>query len=323
MIAWEFSPIAQQSNRRAVQSHPGRIARRLLGLAFSCLLAGFVPAVANAESAECLKVVTHNVWYGFTKKPAPRHEQWRQWLQTEAPDVVCLQELNGYTPDKLAADAAAWGHKHSVLLKTDGFPTGITSNRPIHDVRRLQTGFHHGLLRCRIGAIWFYVIHFDPSDFQHRIEEAELLWIDIATLPGAEPQIVLAGDFNGFSPADKNHYDSDDRLVPFFRQLDARIDDDRNLNDGRLDYGGIQAILDRGFLDVVAARRTPGEEFIGTFPTPLVNDVDHGSSRRLDYIFVSANLADRVTEAAIIRTEQTEMLSDHLPVTATLRLGDQ
>jgi len=146
---------------------------------------------------------------------------------------------------------------------------------------------------------------------------------DIATLPGAEPQIVLAGDFNGFSPADRNHYDSDERLVPFFRQLDARIADDRNLNDGRLDYGGIQTILDGGFVDVVAARRTPGEGFIGTFPTPLVNDADHGSSRRLDYIFVSTNLADRVTKAAIIRTEQTEMLSDHLPVTATLRLADQ
>src|SRR6056297_2635134 len=86
---------------------------------------------AGAESPAELKVITHNVWYGFTKKGQPRHDQWLQWMAAQQPDVVALQELNGYTAEKLATDANSWGHSHSVLLKEEGFPTGITSRYPI------------------------------------------------------------------------------------------------------------------------------------------------------------------------------------------------
>ncbi len=143
-------------------------------------------------------------------------------MKAQMPDVVCLQELNGYSAEKLAADAAFWGHDHSELLKTDGFPTGITSRYPIHHVERLRDGFHHGLLRCQIEGVWFYVIHFHPSNFARRIEEAALLNQDVVKLPEQNPRIVLAGDFNGFSPADKAHYDQDTHLVPFFRGLIRR-----------------------------------------------------------------------------------------------------
>lgn len=275
------------------------------------------PAVA--ASGPALKILTHNVWYGFTRKPQPRHDQWLVWVREQAADVVVLQELNGYTPERLAEEAASWGHSYSELLKQDGFATGITSRYPISDVQRLRDGFHHGLLRGRIQAVWFYVIHFHPSNFARRIAEAGLLEADIKSLPDPAPAIVLAGDFNGFSPADKAHYDQDAELIRFFERLDQRDSNARNLNAGRMDYGGIEAILAQGFVDTVAHFRGPDGPFVGTFPAALVNDEDHGTDRRLDYIFVSPNLLPRVESAAILRDERTEQLSDHLPVTATLR----
>jgi gluconolactonase len=286
-----------------------------LGVALS---RGEEPQVARKDEPTVpLKIVTHNVWYGFTRKPEPRYENWRRWMAAQSPDVVSLQELNGYTPERLAADGAAWGHAHSVLLKTDGFPTGITSRYPITDVRRIREGMHHGLLRCRIRGLWFYVIHFHPSNFARRIEEAAILQADIAALPDTDPQIVLAGDFNGFSPADRERYDADEKLVEFFQMLDLR-DTARNLNGGRIDYGGIEAIERLGFVDLIARRRTAATPFVGTFPTRLVSDENHGTERRLDYIFVSPNLLPRVTEAAILSDAETQTLSDHIPVTATL-----
>ncbi|MFN9037983.1 MAG: endonuclease/exonuclease/phosphatase family protein, partial [Planctomyces sp.] len=216
--------------------------RRLLLSVLFCTCVSPVHAQAP-DGPETLTVITHNVWYGFTKKGEPRHGEWLRWMAAQAPDVVSLQELNGYTAERLASDARAWGHAHSVLLKQDGFPTGITSRYPISDVRILRDGFHHGLLRCRIQGLWFYVIHFHPSNFERRIAEAGLLAADVASLPEADPRILLAGDFNGFSPADRSHYDSDARLVPFFQQLDARNPGAKNLNNGRMDYGGIEAIL--------------------------------------------------------------------------------
>ncbi len=283
--------------------------------------AGGRPLIADEPSADRVKFITHNVWYGFTKKPDPRRERWRAWMAAEAPDVVALQELNGFTPETLAADASSWGHQHSALLKEDGFPTGITSRFPIHDVVRIREGFHHGLLRCRIEGLWIYVIHFHPSNYDHRSREAARLAKYIASLPGAAPQILLAGDFNGPSPLDRVHYTQDTQLIPFFTRLDEENPQARNLNAGRLDYGGLQAILDQGFVDVVSLSQEADALFAGTFPSQLVRDEDHGTSRRIDYIFVSPNLREHVESAAILHNATTDMLSDHLPVTTTLRLG--
>jgi exodeoxyribonuclease-3 len=288
------------------------------------LLAVAVPnakAQAVDPAAQTLKIVSHNVWYGFTKKPEPRHADWLLWIKEQAADIVVLQELNEYTPTRLAQEAATWGHSHSELLKEDGFATGITSRFPLNDVKRLRDGFHHGLLRCQIQGIWVYVIHFHPSNFARRIEEARLLAEDIKTLPKAEPRIVLAGDFNGFSPLDQAHYDQDEQLVPFFQMLDQRDPNARNLNAGKMDYGGIEAIHAQGFIDAIAHFRDPKASFAGTFPTRLVSDEDHGPDRRLDYIFVSPNLLPRVQRAEILRNETTELLSDHIPITATIDLS--
>jgi exodeoxyribonuclease-3 len=126
--------------------------RRLLLFVLFCTCVSPLPGQAP-DSPETLTVVTHNVWYGFTKKGEPRHAEWLRWMAAQAPDVVSLQELNGYTAERLASDAKAWGHSHSVLLKQDGFPTGITSRYPISDVRILRDGFHHGLLRLSLTHI--------------------------------------------------------------------------------------------------------------------------------------------------------------------------
>lgn len=285
-----------------------------------CLILGTVVNGEEKESPESLKIVTHNVWYGFTKKPEPRYSNWRRWMSSQAPDVVSLQELNDYTAEKLSEDAKSWGHQYSALLKDDGFATGITSRYPISDIMRIRDGMHHGLLRCRIAGIWFYVIHFHPSNFARRIEEAALLKADVESLPEPNPQIVLAGDFNGFSPADRPQYDQDTQLVGFFEMLDQRDNKARNLNEGRLDYGGLEAILEQKYVDTVAHFREEGEPFVGTFPSPLVSDENHGTDRRLDYIFVSPGLLPKVESAQILRDAATEGLSDHFPVSTTLRL---
>ena len=144
-----------------------------------CVILGQFANAEENESPASLKIVTHNVWYGFTKKSEPRYSNWKRWMASQAPDVVSLQELNEYTSEKLSEDAKSWGHQYSALLKEDGFATGITSRYPISDVKRIREGMHHGLLRCRIQGIWFYVIHSHPSNFARRMEEAALFFIFI------------------------------------------------------------------------------------------------------------------------------------------------
>ncbi len=292
---------------------------RLLLFVLSCCGASCSWLRGNDSDVEQIKIITHNVWYGFTKKAEPRYEDWQAWMAAQHPDVVSLQELNGYSPDKLAENAKAWGHSYSVLLKTEGFPTGITSRFPITDVKRIFTGMHHGLLRCRIRGLWFYVIHLHPSNYQRRIEEANILLEDIRSLPDSDPRVVLAGDFNGFSPADSTEYDRDSALIDFFQMLDKR-DKAMNLNEGKIDYSCMETLLSASFVDVVDRVRDNTEPFVGTFPTRLVSEENHGSERRIDYVLVSSNLVEQVANAKLLRDSDTEQLSDHIPVTATIEI---
>ncbi|MGV2335918.1 MAG UNVERIFIED_CONTAM: hypothetical protein LVR18_17975 [Planctomycetaceae bacterium] len=126
-----------------------RLSAQSLCLGICLLLVNLLSSLPSASADEqprTLRLVTHNVYYGFTKRGEPRYGEWKRWMAAQAPDIVSLQELNAYTSEKLSADAASWGHAHSVLLKPDGFSTGITSRYPISDVRLLRDGFHHGLL---------------------------------------------------------------------------------------------------------------------------------------------------------------------------------
>ena len=279
--------------------------------------------LGQTEQSQVLKVITHNVWYGFTKEPEPRHGEWKQWMARQSPDVVSLQELNGFSQKDLAEDAESWGHSYSEILKKGGFPTGVTSRYPISHVHRLQEGFHRGLLRCQIRDIWFYVVHFHPSNYKERIEEAGLLKQDVMSLPGESPRVLLAGDFNAFSPEDEYHYGKDSKLISFFQQLDSTKSAARNLNNGAIDYGAIEAVLGQGFIDVVASQRAVDSPYVGTHPTRLIDDKDHGPDRRIDYIFVSPSLQESVLSAGVLRDAMTELLSDHIPVVAVIDMAKE
>ena len=274
--------------------------------------------VAYSAAGERLRVVSYNVWYGFTKVPE-RKADYLAWMKAQEPDVVSLQELNGYTADKLKADASVWGHEYSAILKEDGFATGITSRFPIEDVKRFREGFHHGLLRARIKGIYFYVIHLHPSNWEVRAREADLILADIAALPKGVGA-VLVGDFNTFSSADKAHY-AHGKLEPFFAKRDKAYGE-KNLRDGKLDYSVIAKFTDSGLVDLDHSKRGEGYRFTGSFPTKIEKPGDHGEARRLDYVFASSSLAKGVTRAEVVADETTWKLSDHLPVIVEMGGGE-
>ena len=280
---------------------------------FLILFLAIIP-ISSTCASNHLRVLSYNVWYGFTKVPE-RKKNFLNWMKAQNPDLVSLQELNGYTADKLKADAAAWRHPHSAILKEDGFPTGITSRFPIEEVRRFREGFHHGLLRARIKGIYYYVIHLHPGNWEIRGREADLILADIAELP-KDAQVALVGDFNTFSKTDERHY-MKTRLEPFFAARDTKYKE-KNLRDGKLDYSVIRKFTAAGLIDLEHSKRRAGYLFTGSFPTKIKKPGDHGEARRLDYVFASPSLAKRVTRVEIIADDTTWILSDHLPMIVEL-----
>jgi len=278
------------------------------------LMEALAESVTSLDRKKSTRILSYNVWYGFTKKPE-RKPTWLKWMAEQKPDIVALQELNGYTPEQLKKDATAWDHSHSALLKEEGFPTGLTSRTPITEVQRTLEGFHHGLLRCRTGDYIVYVIHFHPSNWEFRIREAELLLADVAKLPAADREkVVFIGDFNGFSPLEKDHLEKGGELAKFFGRLDEAGGRQKNLNAGKLDYAGIQAFHNADYVDLIHHYLNADSPYPGTFPTDLRPDEDMGRDRRLDYVFVSKSLAKKAKNATVPRDKTTALLSDHYPV---------
>jgi len=266
------------------------------------------------QTSPNLRIISYNVWYGFTEVPE-RKKTWIKWMNEQHPDVVSLQELNGYTDQKLAEDAKSYGHAYSALLKEEGFPTGITSRYPIEDIQRILEGFHHGLMRVRIQGIYIYVIHLHPSNWETRKAEINQILQDINELP-PDSKVILAGDFNTFSPLDSVYY-RHGRLEPFFNNRDL-LYGEKNMNSGKLDYSVIQDVMNFGLIDLEATMRDSSFSFSGSFPTLIEKEGEHGDQRRLDYVFVSKNLAGKITNAKIFATDTTLILSDHLPVVVDL-----
>ncbi len=293
-----------------------KIVLTVLIFIFSILYSCNSTKKSGNQNSENLKIISYNVWYGFTLVPE-RKDAWISWMKEQNPDMVSLQELNEYTQEKLAEDAKTYGHNFSVLLKEEGFPTGITSRFPIKEIVKITEGFHHGLLRVKIQGIYFYVIHLHPSNWLTRKKEIDLIMQDIGQLP-RESQVILAGDFNTFSPLDEVYY-SHGKLEPFFTERDL-LYNEKNLNNGKLDYSVIQKVMDRGFVDLEASFRTKSYKFFGTFPTLVEKVGVHGEQRRLDYIFTSKDLADKVIRAEIVASDTSLILSDHLPVVVELKL---
>ena len=229
-----------------------------------CLLPFQLFPKAKKEGSE-LRVLSYNVWYGFTKQPE-RKKKWLEYVSSLKPDVVSLQELNSYTEEKLAEDARAWGHPHSVLLKTKGFPTGITSvfrSRKSHVLWRVspwfafvQNGWDSGLCNSSSSRHW-----------QIRHREVDLLTRELAKRNPSE-KILLAVTSTPFHRETANNIKKR-RHDSFFRRLDKRWKSNRNLREDQLDYTHLEKIEKAGFIDLVAGKRTG---FLGTFPTKTVRE---------------------------------------------------
>ena len=253
-------------------------------------------------------VITYNVLVGFGDQRGetqylPGNERKRmaaQWLAEQAPDVVAFQELNGYTEEQLRKEAATWGHPHAVLLKKSAYFVGLTSKEPITVVERHLEGMVHGLLHCRTSGIDFFVAHLSPHKYKHRQKEVEMILQRVTKAMEADAPVIVLGDLNALSPQDKKLLD-ETKLVEMYRRWEEKYDSHKNLNNGKLDFTVVGALLRAGLIDVCVKHRGEGETLLYA---------------RIDYILADPNLAKRCIRAERVVNEKMSKLSDHYPVVA-------
>ncbi|EAZ81654.1 endonuclease/exonuclease/phosphatase family protein [Algoriphagus machipongonensis] len=282
-----------------------------------------IQQIAYSQEAEkSLKVMTYNIWNGFDwGKDSARQENLIQWVKTQNPDVLALQELCAYDVDKLKKDAAKWGHPYVQILKEKGYPTALTSKKPINLIEKNVDNFWHGLLHVQTFGIDFYVVHLSPSDADTRLREAQQIKTRIQEQ--ASDQYIILGDFNSYSPFDAYWLESKSDLRT--KMSEEKNEKYSNLRLGEFDYAPMSEFLSIPAIDVSLGKVDSEESY--TFPTPaLVGLYDQTAESilenrvRIDYILASPTLAQACSQVEIFNQGIPETLSDHYPMMAVFQI---
>ncbi len=271
-----------------------------------------------------MKVISYNILNGFDwGKDPDREVKMAAWINEQKPDVVALQELCGFTAEKLAEFAGKWGHNYSIILKTEGYPVGLTSNKPIEVKEKLRKDLWHGMLHCKTWNTDFFVVHLSPSDWKFRKKEAEIITQKIKECCTENDLYIVLGDFNAVSPFDADFNKNNPYQLERYRKSDQKNKKYQNLRDGEYDYSVISQFLSLGLTDVCYRFLNPDNRT--SFPTPinvpkwLTAEEMKVTKHRIDFILVSPPLAAKCMDAKIFNGKENDYLSDHYPVMAVFK----
>ena len=266
-------------------------------------------AGTDAE-ADTLKIVSYNILEGMKLDSDNNYENFVKWVTSQNPDILALEEANGFTDASLLELARRWGHAYAAIsLKSDDrFPVALTSKYPIQVVSKITKDVSHGCIHARVAGVNIVVLHLwpqaytrpgsaEPDGNAYRLHEIRTYIDSTLHKYPEETEWLMMGDFNAPSPLDA-------------QDLPTGMD---------FNYAVHQAILDSGYKDAV---RFLNNKFMRSTPT-LYNGWKGGTAkdkgRRIDFIYGSLPVVRNLIEARSVMDDFTDRHSDHYPITVTFR----
>lgn len=293
----------EKTNDRTMKTQQLSLRLSIFSLLWLCV---WTNAWAQADPP-MMKIISYNILEGMKDDTTANKQVFAAWVRQQNPDILALQETNGFTQESLQALAESYGHPYAILCKEPGYPPAITSKYPIVNVRRVTDNMTHGFVMADIGGYHVISIHLNPHSRAKRMKEAEILLHTLATQDDPTKWIIM-GDFNSFSPYDSLHY-ADGQYARLQIQRRVKSPHLQNLDNDRADFSVQSRILESGLVDVSHLMH---KDYQSTFPTVRYtgkNSLHH----RYDYIFVSKDLKGKVRDQQILRDEFTDQHSDHYP----------
>jgi len=236
-----------------------------------------------------------------------------RWLEEQAPDVVCLQELKA--PDEKfpvkAIEEAGYGAVWQGQKSWNGVAILARGTTPIETRRGLpgdDEDLHSRYIEAAIRGVvvgCLYLPNGNPAPgpkFDYKLAWFERFHAYAAELIGTGAPVVLAGDYN-VMPTELDVYKperwTDDALFrPEVRQAFAQL-------------------VAQGWTD--ALRACHGDERIYTFWDYFRDAFGRDAGLRIDHLLVSPSLKDRLLDAGVDRQVRSwEKTSDHAPTWITL-----
>jgi exodeoxyribonuclease III len=235
-----------------------------------------------------------------------RQEQVCTWIQSEQPDILCLQELKAtreQVPESLSGFPGYWSYWHGeraysgVALLVN---RSLLSDSPVFG--HPDFDFETRIVTIRIGQniIGSVYVPNGGKDYPAKLRFLEAMEHYAADCQSQGLNLVLCGDMN------VTRTDMD--VHPKERKLDAigQRPDERAL---------FEKILVTGGMTDAGRALDPENDQMFTWWPPWRGMRQKNIGWRLDYVLASSALAQRITECSVLAQTGT---SDHAPVVAEL-----
>ncbi len=258
-----------------------------------------------------MRLMTYNLYTGGRCVSGPqRLEALRAVIDEAHPDVLALQECNGFEAD--GGRSLFWLERQlamrGVLARaSSGFHVALFFREAtLLQAHALDEEMHHALLACRVelrGApMTFLSAHLCPFSGEARLHECAQL---LRFVRDDQPCFVL-GDLNSLSPLDPP--------PPLERWPARRRARHLRADTGQLDTRALSYLARCGLVDLAAAG---GGVPAATCQTPL--RAGHADYQvRIDYILANAVAASGPASCRRWESEAAQSASDHYPLVADL-----
>lgn len=255
-----------------------------------------------------MKIATWNVNSLTVRLP-----QVLDWLQTQQPDVLALQETK-LTDDKFPQDAfAAAGYQCAFFGQRTYNGVALLSRQPLESVQCNIPGLDDAQARviaATVGTVRVIDTYFpngqapDSDKFVYKMHWLGALQTWVASELQRTPKLVLLGDFN-IAPEDRDVYDP----VAWAGQIHCTPQERAHF----------QQLLGLGLTDAFRAFEQPPKSWSWWDYRNLAFRKNQGL--RIDHILVSAALRPALQACSIDKTpRKNERPSDHAPVIVELAL---
>ena len=252
-----------------------------------------------------MKIATWNV-NGIRAREA----QFRDWVASERPDVVCLQEIkagSAQVPAALCEMEGFWCYWHGV----GGYSgVGLHVSKAFAPERPVfaHPEFDHEtrIVTARLPGVTVASIYVPNGgkDFAAKMRFLEALQAFAAAARDSGETLALCGDLN-VARAEIDVHPKERKATAI-----GQLPEERELLEG---------ILRNGLVDIGRAL-DPDNDGLFTWWAPWRNLRQRNIGWRLDYVLASNALASRATESVVRREIGT---SDHAPVVVTFGVGDR
>ena len=255
-----------------------------------------------------IKIISYNLFRGAN---ATRNEL-VSFIQRENPDILCLQEINGWQQNdfEILKDVAQQSGMHTYVYgdSNSDYKLATLSKYPVESSSIYQSGIWHSMIDSTFEIdnhiIRVVNVHLNPNSEKCRRDEIRHL---LTKLDHNTPTMIV-GDFNSLSRRDK-YPDS------LLSRLQATGID--KFGDNKLVYDVTDLLEDEHYMDMAYEL----ESIANTVPTDSNIDKNHSIPLRLDYAFANKTLQESVRELKVLKTDLTNTISDHYPLSIAVKLS--